>query len=240
MAYRPGRQLTSVEDARAILSVHGEPVMRVERVAIEAADQRVLAGDLIASHDVPPFARSMMDGYAVRAADTAGATREQPVRLRLVETIYTGRAPVAAVVAGTCSGIATGAPLPDGADAVVIVEHTSREGNQVLVSAAVAPRQHVGRAGSDLVAGEVARRRRHGADARAAWRRRRAGARGGGRLPAAQGRDSLDGRRDRRSGRHPRPGADLRLQHGRADGGRFDFTAASRWWLRASATTARR
>jgi len=156
MAYRPGRQLTSVEDARAILSVHGEPVMRVERVAIEAADQRVLAGNLIASHDVPPFARSMMDGYAVRAADTAGATREHPVPLRLVETIYTGRAPVAALVAGACSGIATGAPLPDGADAVVIVEHTLREGNQVLVNAAVAARQHVGRAGSDLVAGEIA------------------------------------------------------------------------------------
>jgi molybdopterin molybdotransferase len=156
MPYHPGRQLATVENARAMLSVHGEPVMRVERVAIESADQRVLARDLVASHDVPPFARSMMDGYAVRAADTAGATREQPVRLRLVETIYTGRAPTESVVAGTCAGIATGAPLPRGADAVVMVEHTASEGPSVLVLQPVAPRQHVGRAGSDLVAGEIA------------------------------------------------------------------------------------
>ncbi len=168
MAYRPGRQLTSVEEARAILSAHGEPVMRVERVALDAADQRVLATDLVAANDVPRFARSMMDGYAVRAADTAGATREHPVTLCLVETIYTGRAPTTQVVAGTCSGIATGAPMPSGADAVVMIEHTALEEGQspanedpgacphVLVLTPVARRRHVGRAGSDLVAGEIA------------------------------------------------------------------------------------
>lgn len=156
MAYRPGRQLTSVEEARAILSAHGEPVMRVERVALDAADQRVLSRDLVVANAVPRFARSMMDGYAVRAADTAGATREHPVTLRLVETIYTGRAPTAQVAAGTCAGIATGAPIPAGADAVVMIEHTAREGAPVLVLQAVGPGQHVGRAGSDLVAGEIA------------------------------------------------------------------------------------
>ncbi len=156
MPYRAGRQLISVEQALAILSVHGEPVMRVERVALEAADQRVLASHLVASHDVPRFARSMMDGYAVRAAETAGATPGQPVTLRLIESIYTGRAPSAAVVAGSCAGIATGAPMPDGADAVVMIEHTARAGDEVSVVQAVAPRQHVGRAGSDLVAGQIA------------------------------------------------------------------------------------
>ncbi len=168
MPYRPGRQLTSVEDAKAILAVHGEPVMRVERVALDAADQRVLAVNLIASHDVPRFARSMMDGYAVRAADTTGATREHPARLRLVERIYTGRAPTTAVSDGTCAGIATGAPMPVGADAVVMVEHTALEAgtpaeggvpgdsSAVSIFQLVASRQHVGRAGSDLVAGEMA------------------------------------------------------------------------------------
>lgn len=156
MPYRPGRQLISVEDARAILAVHGEPVTRVERVSLDAADQRVLARDLVAEHDVPPFARSMMDGYAVRAADTDGATRSQPVRLRLIESIYTGRTPTTAVATGTCSGIATGAPVPAGADAVVMVEHTERSGEAVLVFQPAVPRQHVGRAGSDLVAGEMA------------------------------------------------------------------------------------
>lgn len=156
MPYRPGRQQISVEHARGILNVHGEPVTRVERVALDAADQRVLAADLVAPHDVPAFARSMMDGYAVRAADTTGATRDHPAVLRVVEHIFTGRAPTAVVAAGTCAGIATGAPLPAGADSVVMVEHTAQSGGLVSVFQAVAPRQHVGRAGSDLVAGEVA------------------------------------------------------------------------------------
>lgn len=156
MPYRPGRQLVSVEHARAILRVHGDPVTRVERVGLDAADQRVLAADLVAPHDVPAFARSMMDGYAVQASDTTGATGDRPIVLRMVEHIFTGRPPVATVTAGTCAGIATGAPMPKGADAVVMVEHTARSGETVSVLQAAAPRQHVGRAGSDLVAGEVA------------------------------------------------------------------------------------
>ena len=156
MPYRPDRRLISVEEARAILSVHGEPVTRVERVAVDAADQRVLARHLVAPHDVPRFSRSMMDGYAVRAAETAGATREQPVTLRLVDSIYSGHAPAAPLVAGACAGIATGAPMPAGADAVVMVEHTARTDGGVSVFQSVVPRQNVGRAGSDLVAGEIA------------------------------------------------------------------------------------
>jgi molybdopterin molybdotransferase len=156
MPYRPDRRLISVEEARAILSVHGEPVTRVERLALDAVDQRVLARHLVAAHDVPRFARAMMDGYAVRATDTAGATGEQPARLRLVETIYSGHAPAAHVVAGMCAGIATGAPMPAGADAVVMIEHTARTDDGVSVFQAVASRQNVGRAGSDLVAGEIA------------------------------------------------------------------------------------
>jgi len=156
MPYRPDRRLISVEQARAILNVFGEPVSRVERLALDAADQRVLARNLLAAHDVPSFARSMMDGYAVRAADTACATREQPAMLHLVEAIYSGHAPAAQVVAGACAGIATGAPMPAGADAVVMIEHTARANDDVSVFQGVAPRQNVGRAGSDLVAGEIA------------------------------------------------------------------------------------
>ena len=110
MPYRPDRRLISVEEARAVLAVHGEPISRIERVALEDADQRVVARDLIAMHDVPPFARSMMDGYAVWAADTAGASREQPVRLRLAGAVFSGHAAESAVVPGTCTLIATGAP----------------------------------------------------------------------------------------------------------------------------------
>ncbi len=156
MPFRPGRQLVGVEQARAILRVHGEPVTRVETVALDLADQRVLAQTLVASHDVPQFARSMMDGFAVRAVDTVGATRDQPKTLHLVERIYSGRAPIDSVTPGTCAGVATGAPMPAGADAVVMVEHTATSGETVSVFHEVAPRLHVGRAGSDLVAGEIA------------------------------------------------------------------------------------
>jgi molybdopterin molybdotransferase len=158
MPYRPDRQLIGVDQARALLAAHGEPIGRVERVRIDDADGRVLAEDLVAGRDVPPFARALMDGYAVRAADTSEASAQRPVTLRLLETIYTGRAPTASVDAGTCAGIATGAPMPEGADAVVMVEQTAAEGAAIHVRQPVAPRQNVGRAGSDLVAGEVALR----------------------------------------------------------------------------------
>lgn len=156
MPYRPGRQLITVEAARGILATHGEPVARVERVSLDEAAGRVLARDLIAARDVPPFARSMMDGFAVRAADTAGATTAHPVALSLIGAVYTGHAADLQVGPGECAGIATGAPLPAGADAVVMVEDTSRDGDRIAITRAAQPRQHIGRAGSDLVAGETA------------------------------------------------------------------------------------
>ena len=158
MPYRPGRRLIGVGEAQAILALHGVPVGRVERVPLDEAGGRVLAEDLVANRDVPPFARALMDGYAVRAADTAGASVERPVTLRLLETIYTGMAPSAVVGTGTCAGIATGAPMPEGADAVVMVEQTEAEGPAIRIRQAAASRQNVGRAGSDLVAGKVALR----------------------------------------------------------------------------------
>ena len=99
--------------------------------------------------------RAAMDGYAVRAADTAGAGADDPVTFRLLETVHTGRMPSREVTAGGCTEIATGAPMPDGADAVVIVEETERSGETVRVYAAVEPRQHVGRRGADIRSGEV-------------------------------------------------------------------------------------
>jgi molybdenum cofactor synthesis domain-containing protein len=158
MPYRPDRTLVGVDQARALLAGHGEPIDRVERVRLDDADGRVLAEDLVATRDVPPFARALMDGYAVRAADTSQASAQRPVALRLLETIYTGRPPTVVVETGTCAGIATGAPMPEGADAVVMVEQTSAEGAAIHIRQQVAARQNVGRAGSDVVAGEAALR----------------------------------------------------------------------------------
>lgn len=158
MPYRPDRRLIPVDQAQAILAAHGAPVTRREAVPVAAADGRVVAEEIVADQDVPPFARSAMDGYAVRAADTAGALPERPVALRIVEMVYTGSMPGRPVEPASCSGIATGAPLPPGADAIVMVEHSSRDGDTALVHRAAEPRQHVIRAGSDLVHGQVALR----------------------------------------------------------------------------------
>jgi molybdopterin molybdotransferase len=156
MAYRADRRAIPVEEARAILAVHGEPVTRTERLALESASGRVAAHDVHASLDVPPFSRAVMDGYAVRADDTASAATGHPVELTLVESVYSGQAPSQTVWAGTCAAIATGAPIPAGADAVVMIEATVRAGATVRLTEPARRGQHIGRAGGDLVAGEVA------------------------------------------------------------------------------------
>ena len=96
-----------------------------------------------------------MDGYAVRAADTAGATRDTPVRLRCVEQVYTGQMPVQVVATGLCSEVATGAPMPEGADAVVMVEETAANGDAVQLLAAAAAGQNIGRQGQDIRQGQL-------------------------------------------------------------------------------------
>src|SRR5215475_11535158 len=97
-----------------------------------------------------------MDGFAVRAADTFGASEEAPVRLRAnAETIATGIVPQLEVAPGTASSIATGGMLPRGADAVVAVEHTDLVGGHVVVRRAVAPGASLSFAGTDIGRGET-------------------------------------------------------------------------------------
>jgi molybdenum cofactor synthesis domain-containing protein len=97
-----------------------------------------------------------MDGYAVVADDTFGASRYEPKTLRVVEKIYTGQMPTRIVGAGEAAEIATGAPMPEGADAVVMVEETERAGtDDVRILTPVYPRQNVGRQGADIVTGQV-------------------------------------------------------------------------------------
>jgi molybdopterin molybdotransferase len=114
-----------------------------------------------APRDVPAFARSAMDGYAVRARDTQGASRTHPVALRLLGRVYAGETPDLAVDTGTCVEIATGAPIPEGADAVVIVEDTQASsgvdkiGGDVQVFADVRPHQNIVARAADMRAGDV-------------------------------------------------------------------------------------
>ena len=127
-----------------------------ERVPLAEALGRILAVDARAGVDVPGFDRSNMDGFAVRAADTFGASEEQPMRLSLyAETIPTGVVPKQAVEAGYAMQIATGGMLPRGADAVVPVEHTDVQGEAVLVRQPRTPGGAVSYAGTDMGQGET-------------------------------------------------------------------------------------
>ena len=156
---RPFTTTISLDEARRRLNDAVAPIARTERVALIDAAGRVTAVDLRSEVDVPPFARSAMDGYAVVAADTTSASRATPVRLHVVDRIYTGQLPQKSIASGTCAEIATGAALPAGADAVIMVEETAITGPDVQIFAAVTPGQHIGRRGSDIALESVVVRR---------------------------------------------------------------------------------
>ena len=127
-----------------------------EPVALAGLPGRVLAQDIAAPVDAPPFDRATVDGFAIRSADLSEASEAEPVTLRLnPETIACGTAPALTVAPGTATTIATGGPLPRGADAVVMIEHTEPEGDGIAVSRALAPGSHISFAGSDIARGQT-------------------------------------------------------------------------------------
>ncbi len=145
---------------RAVLTevdrVAVERTLSLEEVALADALGRTLGVDLKADRDQPPFDRSTRDGFAVRAADVAGADAT-PARLAVIGEAPAGRPFGGTVGPGQCVEIMTGAPLPAGADAVVMVEHTTRPApGEVLVARRVAAGEHVVPRGSELAAGAVA------------------------------------------------------------------------------------
>jgi molybdopterin molybdotransferase len=153
---RPFTETISLEEARAIIDRAIEPITRVERLALTAANGRVLADTVVSGADVPPFSRAAMDGYAVQAQDTTGATRTVPRILHCVEKVFTGQIPAKTLTRGQCTEIATGAPMPVGADAVVMVENTSSdEAGAVRVFAPVTTAQNIGRQGADIRKGQT-------------------------------------------------------------------------------------
>ncbi|HEX6394759.1 MAG TPA: gephyrin-like molybdotransferase Glp [Acidimicrobiales bacterium] len=115
----------------------------------------VLSEDVEAPGPVPPFANSAMDGYAVRAADVASASADDPVRLKVIGTIAAGHAPTASVGSGEALRIMTGAIFPEGADAVAIVETTRADGEMVVVEAPAKAGEHIRGAGEDIATGEL-------------------------------------------------------------------------------------
>lgn len=131
--------------------------LAVEERALSDALGLALASDVVAAMDVPPFDRSNVDGFAVRSADLEAAGEASPAHLRLNdETIACGIAPELPVVQGSATPIATGGPIPRGADAVVMIEHTQPLSNDAIeIRRAVSPGQFVSYAGSDIARGEI-------------------------------------------------------------------------------------
>jgi molybdenum cofactor synthesis domain-containing protein len=151
---RPFTSTISFDEAQHRLRSAVVPIARTERLPLDQSGGRVVARDLVSPIDVPPFARSAMDGYALVASDTGGASDSSPARLRIVERIFTGETPRSTIVPGTCAEIATGAPLPAGADAVVMVEQTTPDDDaHVRIHAQAAAGQNIGRRGADIPAG---------------------------------------------------------------------------------------
>ncbi|MEM1984297.1 MAG: molybdopterin molybdotransferase MoeA [Candidatus Korarchaeum sp.] len=151
-------KLTRVEDALSIISSYIEPLPS-ERVSTREALGRVLAEDLFSPMDMPPYDRVAFDGYAVKAEDTFGASHDNPVLLRVLGASFPGEEFEGELSSMEAVEVATGAPLPRGADAVVPLEHTRREGDYVEILKQVAPGANVDRVGSDLRAGDLVLKR---------------------------------------------------------------------------------
>ena len=152
---RPLVSLLPFDEALEVVEKNIQPLEETEVVMIDTAVGRVLAEDIIATQYTPPFDRGAMDGYAVIAEDTSGVSKENPVVLELTGVIHAGDVPDGSVSTGRCMQIATGAMMPEGADAVVKVEDTSIAGSKVSIYKEIAPLLDVGLKGEDIKAGET-------------------------------------------------------------------------------------
>lgn len=142
-----------VEEAveKILLNVHP---LGFEKASILEALGRVIAEDAIAPRDLPPYDNSGMDGYAIRSEDIAGASEKDPVRLEVIEDLRAGFFAKNIVQSGKAIRIMTGAPIPQGADAVVPMEETKTEGGIVLILKSVRPGEFIRKAGEDVKRGD--------------------------------------------------------------------------------------
>ncbi|MCE5213290.1 MAG: molybdopterin molybdenumtransferase MoeA [Methanobacterium sp.] len=127
----------------------------VEKVPLDEAYKRVLAEDIYAIINLPPFRRAAMDGYALKSKDTFHASEDEPVTLKLKGLVTAGKVPETEVTKGTCMEVSTGAPIPEGADAVVMIEYTEKQGDNVLISEGVPLNANITKEGSDIRKGEL-------------------------------------------------------------------------------------
>ncbi|MFH0769371.1 MAG: gephyrin-like molybdotransferase Glp [Chloroflexota bacterium] len=151
---KPFGALLSFEEAKKVVEANINPITRIEAIDINDASERVLAEDVVATLSIPPFNRAAMDGYAVKAKDTFNAGQFSPKVLNLVGALQAGETPKKRVNTGECIQIATGAMMPAGADAVVMVEDTESENNRIKIFKSSYPKANVAKIGEDIKEGE--------------------------------------------------------------------------------------
>ena len=131
--------MLTIEEAVEVLTGAVSPVSETEKVSLHDAAGRVLAADIVAPRDQPPFDRSPLDGYAVRGEDTIEASKDQPVRLRVIGKIYAGQTFAGKIEKDECVRIMTGAPIPEGANAIIKQEDTDYGEDRVSIYRGVEP-----------------------------------------------------------------------------------------------------
>ena len=152
---RPFGGLATYADALDVAMRLAEPVTGTETLELRSSHRRVLAADALASVDVPGTDRAAMDGFALLSSSVANRSDRRSAELRCIGTIAAGQESSLEITGATCIEVATGAPLPPGADAVVAVENTRRHGEMVQMSLPVVTGQHVSRRGEDLRQGQI-------------------------------------------------------------------------------------
>ncbi|MEM2002621.1 MAG: molybdopterin biosynthesis protein [Candidatus Methanomethylicaceae archaeon] len=152
-------RLMSIEEAKQRILSRVKKDLGTETVKISDACGRVLASFIISRVDLPPFDRAEMDGFAVCSSDLEGASEQRPVELRVVGRIDAGDNILKEIGSGECVEIATGAPMPKGADSVVMVEYTKKVDDHVQIFRGTTPGENVASAGSDIQMGELVLRK---------------------------------------------------------------------------------
>jgi putative molybdopterin biosynthesis protein len=151
------RRLMTFDEAKKVVAEQLKPTtLGAEEIPLLDAYNRVLKENAVSTLDIPPFNRSTVDGFAVKAEDTFGAEENQPAKLTVRGTVKIGEPPKIRLVKGEAAEIVTGAPLPEGADAVVMVEDTDREAAELRVYRAVTKDGNVMKRGTDIQKGETA------------------------------------------------------------------------------------
>jgi molybdenum cofactor synthesis domain-containing protein len=152
---KPFKTLLPRTEALEIIEGNIARIGRIEGIPIEGANGRVLTEDVIASFSVPPFNRASMDGYSVRAEDTYGASGFNPNRLKLIGVQHAGELFEGNVGKGECIQVATGSHVPEGSDAVVMVEFTKLDGDHVEILKPAYPSANISPVGEDIKTGDT-------------------------------------------------------------------------------------